>query len=351
MNNIAARLFYFLGAALLIAASAPPVAAQPLPGAGGPPARSQACLRLESQLAGLERGTADPSRAEQIARYEDAANKQQFELDRVIGQSRRIGCQGSGFFSLFSGQPAQCGEINRQIQQMRANLDRILSDHERLQGGTADREGQRRSLLAALGQNDCGPQYRSAAAGQQRGFFDGIFGPGAILGPSEPYQSSAFRTVCVRTCDGYYFPISYSASPNRFAEDERTCQRMCPAAEAQLFAYRNPGEEITQAVSISGQPYTALPNAFRYRQQVDRACSCKGAGQSWSDALRHLEDNTIEQGDIVVTDERAKQLSQPKVDAQGKPQPRPVKPDAKVTPSTATTNAAPAENTTEVPPE
>ena len=259
-------------------------------------------------MSAVDRGTADPARADQIRRFEEASNKQQMELDKLVAQSRRVGCQGSGFFSLFSGQPAQCGQINTQIQQMRSNLDQILVTLQRLQGNTAGREGQRRSILIALGENDCGPQYRSAAIPQQRGFFETLFGPGSIMAPQEqqqqPYQSSTFRTVCVRTCDGYFFPISYSTSPNRFAEDEQACQRMCPAAEVQLYTYRNPGEEITQAVSLNGHAYSELPTAFSYRKEVNQACSCRRAGQTWSDALKQLDDNTIEQGDIVVTDEQ-----------------------------------------------
>ncbi len=326
------------GAALMLMGSALPASAQGYPAPPSAPGKSQVCLRLEAQLASLDRGAGDPARAEQIRRYEDASNKQQFELDRIIAQSRRMGCQGSGFFSLFSGQPAQCGEVNRQIQDMRANLDTILRSLEQLQGSTADREGQRRSLLMSLGQNDCGPQYRSAST-QPSGFFDSLFGPGSILSSSGPFQSSTFRTVCVRTCDGYYFPISYSTSPSRFAEDEQTCQRMCPAAEVRLYSYRNPGEEMTQATSISGQAYTDLPTAFRYRQEVNKSCSCKRAGQSWADALKQYDDNTLEYGDIVVTEERAKQLSQPKLPA-GKPGAS--KPPAS---AAAATPASPAEST------
>jgi hypothetical protein len=310
-------------------------------------------VRLESQLAAVDRGTSDPARAEQLKRYEEAAGKQQFELDRLIAQSRRIGCEGSGFFSLFGGQPAQCGQVNTQIQQMRANLDRILSDLERLQGGTADREGQRRALLGALAQNDCGPQYRSASVTQPRGFFDTLFGPGSPLGPSDAVQSSTFRTLCVRTCDGFYFPISYSTTPSKFGEDERVCQRMCPGAEVALYSHRNPGEEPAQAVSISGRPYSELPTAFRYRQEVNNACGCRRTGQSWADALKHLDDNTIERGDIVVTDERAKQLSQPKVDVQGKPlqklDPRTGKPIPAATPAAAA--SIPAISSDDKPPE
>jgi len=39
------------------------------------------------------------------------------------------------------------------------------------------------------------------------------------------------------------------------------------------------------------------------------ACSCKRPGQSWSDALG--KDEAVDPGDIVVTEDRAKQLSQP----------------------------------------
>ena len=344
------KLQLIVGAGLL-AGSALPALAQTYstpPGAAG---RNPACVRLEAQLGAIDRGGGDPARAEQLRRYEEAASKQQAELDKLVTQSRRAGCQGTGFFSLFSGQPPQCGQLNNQVQQMRSNLDQILATLQQLQGNTAGREGARRSVLVALAENDCGPQYRQAALPQQRGFFDTLFGPGSIVAPAEQPaigQFSNYRTVCVRTCDGFFFPISYSTSSDRFAQDEQTCQRMCPAAEVLLYTYRNPGEEIAQAVSINGHAYTDLPTAFAYRKEVNKACSCKRTGQTWADALKQLDDRTVEQGDIVVTDERAKQLSQPKVDAQGKRiDPRTQKPAQTPASATTTTTTAPAAATTE----
>jgi hypothetical protein len=115
----------------------------------------------------------------------------------------------------------------------------------------------------------------------------------------------------VRTCDGYYFPISYSTVPSRFADDENTCKRLCPAADATLYSFRNPGEQMEQAVSEGGQQYTALPNAFRYRKELVASCSCRKPGESWADALRNSDDaTTLESGDIVVTEKNAKALSQ-----------------------------------------
>src|SRR5204863_165657 len=48
-------------------------------------------------------------------------------------------------------------------------------------------------------------------------------------------------------------------------------------------------------------------------------CNCKKQGETWAQALKHLEDQTVERGDLVVSEERAKQMSQPRFDAQGKP--------------------------------
>jgi hypothetical protein len=295
----------------------------PYPGASSNPM----CPRLEAQLASVDRGGGDPAKAEQVRRYEEAQAKQQGELDRISMQAKRMGCDSSGFFSMFNNQSAQCGPVNNQIQQMRANLDQITTSLERLRsgfGGNAERDSQRRSVLLALAANNCGPQYAAAARQQSGGgFLNNLFGnnndnpdnlgnPGAApLGDLGP-QSGTYRTVCARSCDGFYFPISFATVPGRFSDDERTCKSLCPAAEASLFTYRNPGEDMNQAVSINGQPYPSSPNAFRYRQEFNASCSCKAAGQTWSEALKGVDDRgSVEQGDIIVTEESAKKMARP----------------------------------------
>jgi len=278
------------------------------------PAANPVCVRLQSQLAAFDQGAADPGRADRIKRAEDAIAKQQADLDRAVVQAHKAGCAGQGFFALFSALSPQCGPITSQIQQLRGNLDHMMSDLEQLKSGSADQQGQRRALIGQLAQNNCGAQYTAAAnsSGGPQGFFDALFGGGTILNPGgDGAPSGTYRTVCVRSCDGYYFPISYSTVPSRFADDDRACQRLCPASEVALYSYRNPGEGMEQAVSIGGQPYTALPNAFRYRKEFTAACSCRKPGQSWADALKNTDDSsTLESGDIVVTDQNAKALSQ-----------------------------------------
>jgi hypothetical protein len=321
--------------------AAPPAAAEQ------PPPSNPVCVRLESQMASLNRGGGDPARAEQIKRYEDSAGKQQVDLDRLLARARQRGCE-NGFFSLFTGQAPECQPLNAQIQQLRDSLDRTMSDLERLKSGNNyDQEGQRRMLLGELAQNNCGPQYRAAAAAAgPSGFLDALFGGAArIINPGgDGAPSGTFRTVCVRSCDGYYFPISYSTVQSRFADDQRTCQRECPATEAQLYTYRNPGEDMAQAVSLAGQPYTALPAAFQYRKEFNAACSCRKPGQSWADALKGADNaSTLENGDIVVTDQNAKQLSQPAPP----PPPKGAKPGK---PAAGAAAAQPAAGATAAPP-
>ena len=307
-----------------------------------------ACQRLEAQLATLDRGNADPARVEQIRRAEDTVNRQQFEVDRLVAQSRRIGCESSSFFSIFNSPPAQCGGLNRQIDQQRNTLQRMRTDLERLNGGSVELAAQRRSLLIALGDNGCGSQYRAAAlSGQQNGFWDRLFGNnggGGVLSTPLGPMGGTFRTVCVRTCDGFYFPISYSTSPDRFRDDELTCQRSCPASEVALYTYHNPGEEMAQAVSLSGRMYSELPTAFQYRKAMTPECSCRRPGESWAQTLKSLgPDDTVAPGDVVVTEQNSKQLSQPRTGPDGKP----VRPDLRGTTAPATpppaADAAPAQ--------
>jgi hypothetical protein len=197
-------------------------------------------------------------------------------------------------------------------------------------------------VLAALAQNNCGPQYANAARGPGS-FLDNLFGNNNNNNPVAPPsadlggQSGTYRTVCVRTCDGFYFPISFATVPARFPDDEKTCKNLCPASEASLYSYRNPGEDMNQAVSINGQSYASSPNAFRYRQEFNPSCACKAAGQTWSDALKTIDDKASaeQQGDIIVTEESAKKMSRA--------------PSAKAVPAAAKKGTAPAGTTATAP--
>ena len=230
----------------------------------------------------------------------------------MVAQARRQSCENTGFFDLFRGGPnAQCAPLNSQISQMRGNLDRINGDLQRLQRAGVDyeRDGQRRALLTALSRNECGPQYRQAqpvAAGTQpvRQHCSARI---PVSNPTRP--ATRYRTVCVRTCDGFFFPISFSTSPSRFADDQRTCQRMCPAAEAVLYTHRNPGEDMNQAVSAGGRLYTRIAERLQIPPGIQRRLLLQETGRDLGRgaersrrpldhrARRHSRDGRARQGD------------------------------------------------------
>ncbi len=81
------------------------------------------------------------------------------------------------------------------------------------------------------------------------------------------------RTMCVRLCDGYFFPVSFATTSDRFDNDQRACERSC-SSPAKLYVYRNPGQEPDDMVDLRGQPYKKLSTAFQFRRKLDLACKC-----------------------------------------------------------------------------
>ena len=86
--------------------------------------------------------------------------------------------------------------------------------------------------------------------------------------------ASAYRTLCVRVCDGYYFPISYATNRSHFNIDAAVCQSMYPPGEASLYVHRTTGEDARQAVSPeTGEPLAEKSFAFAYRSIYDKSCA------------------------------------------------------------------------------
>ena len=258
-----------------------------------------------------------------------AAQRQRTELQRTAAYAEQLGCSRRQFLFFGSPPPPQCGELEARMATMRGNLDRLMNAVDR---GSA----QRNNLVARFNQL-C---TRQAAA--PRNVFEQLFGGGGrnpedlqiddFQQPEETGPRRGSKAVCVRTCDGYFFPVSYTAfgqSPDRLFD---LCRAQCPNAETQVFTY-SPSRDITEAVSISGEPYTSLANALKYRRTFDAACTCRPAGKGWAETLAPAE-RLISSGrrDLIVTPEKAEELSRPR-------QPTPPKPPANSRPSGAQTMA------------
>jgi hypothetical protein len=100
------------------------------------------------------------------------------------------------------------------------------------------------------------------------------------------------QAYCVRTCDGRYFPITASDNQSRAA----SCSSFCPASETKVVY----GSSIDNAATDSGKPYSELPNAFRYRNELVAGCSCNGKDQTGLAPVKIENDPTLRKGDIVA---------------------------------------------------
>lgn len=304
-------------------------------------AQSPACSAWRSELAGLQGqgGGGDP-RAAQTAQRVGA------QLAQATNQYRAMGCERGGFTFFGEGPPRECGGLRAQIGQLQGQYARL---QQMAQGGAV--EQRRAQLVAAINANCRAPQ--------QRGFFETIFGleprRGEIdstlpeLDPEQPLEPEKPRlggpqTVCVRTCDGFFFPLANNPG-GRDSSDEM-CQALCPGTQTLAYGMTNGGEIQNAVARSTGQPYASLPNAGKYQRSFDAACTCRAPGQSWAQALKDAEYLLDKRkGDVIVTEQRAAELSRPKATEPARPK------DAKPDPRRRGAAPAPQPAAVEIPDE
>ena len=102
------------------------------------------------------------------------------------------------------------------------------------------------------------------------------------------------QAFCVRTCDGRYFPITASDNASKAA----SCNNFCPASETKIVY----GSNIDNAATETGKPYSELPNAFRYRNEIVAGCTCNGKDQIGLAPVKIEDDPTLRKGDIVASE-------------------------------------------------
>ncbi|MGX5841219.1 DUF2865 domain-containing protein [Mesorhizobium sp. ArgA1] len=264
-----------------------------------PQAASRVCRQLEAELASSSNGG---GKSGMVRKYDNAIARQLEQLDKVRGRASDANCG----FSLFSRNVSQCAALNSSIDRMNANLDALQAKRAQLAGGGSRRDRGR--ILAALDANGCrdepAPRRQEQEASREPddgNLFDQLFGgnrqidtldqpddpdeernvrrvlnqPGV---PDFPTVGGEFHTSCVRTCDGYFFPMSNSASLGDFERDQKNCESSCPGTEMQVFYSRGMDDDSANMTSsVTGRPYSELPTAYLYKQpDISRppACGC-----------------------------------------------------------------------------
>lgn len=147
------------------------------------------------------------------------------------------------------------------------------------------------ALFGAFGVHRPQPPMTPLSYGGEEGATNSAFPPEGQASRSRVSYGGG-QAYCVRTCDGRYFPISATGNQSRAA----SCNSFCPAAETKLVF----GGNIDSAVTETGKPYSELPNAFRYREELVAGCTCNGKDSVGLAAVKIEDDPTLRRGDIVA---------------------------------------------------
>jgi hypothetical protein len=195
------------------------------------------CDSLQAQYQAAVQRAGDAGMTGQTMVQIDALSRQ---LAQAQGAAQRYGCTG-GFLIFQPRRSPQCPAIMADVNRLSRQLAQLRGNDFYFFGASPEAEVAR--LRDALDRNGCGVP---AAGGT--------------------------RTLCVRLCDGYYFPIEFDAPSSRFDTDATVCQSMYTQdGQAELFVQAN-SDDIADATSLTGQRYGDQPYAFLYRQDYAPAC-------------------------------------------------------------------------------
>jgi len=250
-------------------------------------AQSASCGQLQATLQTLERNRAYQSTLDGA----DGARALQRQVQRNESAYIRNGCNDDA--KAGRQLTRECRALAREITEGR---DQVANQSRTLDTGNAIAQ-QREAILQEMARFNCNGGSRSRVidengqvvagrGGRQRGnLFDQLFdsladsfdGEGGLRGDEfDGYGSyHTVRTLCVRKSDGFYWPISYSTLTDYLYNDLDACKSQCPTLDVDLYYYDNPGQEPEQMINTFGEPYTALPNAFRFRTEFDKTATCK----------------------------------------------------------------------------
>ncbi|MGF0538439.1 DUF2865 domain-containing protein [Agrobacterium sp. ES01] len=248
------------------------------------------CDRLRDRLVSAPQ-TVSADNAE-IRSYSSAIARQKFEIRKTKQDIRRLHCDNSSIVTFGPNGNSSCDTLTSSLERMQQNRQILEEKRDSLKEGRAIPNSLRARLLKALDENGCNAlpgheieqpladEQASSPAGTLRIPDDAMRNSYAIDGwrASLQGQGGTLRTMCVRTCDGAFFPISSNATPAMFGRDAGLCDNMCPGTQTELYYHSLLSQESADMVSAStGRPYRDLPSAFAYLHRKtgdDKACGC-----------------------------------------------------------------------------
>lgn len=245
----------------------------PAPSAGNWSQKNPICYQLEQRL--VQEGQKSGQSRDALPGIEDEIRALERVVDSGKAQLDR-GCYEYFLFTKSLRNTPQCKDLSRQVEASKRKLSDLDARRQDILGSSG--HSYQDDIIRELARNNCGANYVDMARRRSDGMWeDEESSGGSTWSPRATNGAQTYRTVCVRLCDGYYFPVSFSTLPSHFPQDADACSSKC-AAPAELYYYPNPGGAIDQAVALRTQEaYPKLKFAFRYRKEVVKGCSCKTA--------------------------------------------------------------------------
>jgi hypothetical protein len=110
------------------------------------------------------------------------------------------------------------------------------------------------------------------------------------------------RAVCVRACDGYYFPALPVSRASDLAAQQASCEKLCPGAQSTLFLLPEGSDRIEEArAARRGETYAALLSRLDPNDARAKSCSCQTEATAAAATRALLSDSTLRPGDSVIT--------------------------------------------------
>jgi hypothetical protein len=240
------------------------------------------CLQLEQRL--VQEGSRSSQTRDRLPAIEAELRQVERAYEQSESDLERFDCYEYFLFSKSLRRTRRCVDLAQQREDNKRKMGELEAQQQQI--ASSGGQSYRDDIVRELARNNCGANYTQEARRYERSGGDDSSiwqdeGESSFSGRWTPFggthSGATYRTVCVRLCDGYYFPVSFSTLPSHFEQDAEACQSKC-AAPAELYYYQNPGAAMDQSIAFRSQePYTSLKTAFRYRKELVRGCSCKEA--------------------------------------------------------------------------
>ncbi|GAB5375391.1 MAG: hypothetical protein AcusKO_18530 [Acuticoccus sp.] len=208
--------------------------------------RHQLCTQIEAQMRQAKAGGVNRARVRRIRSQisTHCTDNKSWNFARRGPRRSTKGDRDGNFFSRLFGGRGGRDEVETVGSKPRSGVERVSLDPQRARGTAGG-----------------GSSYNTLAT-RSRGRAKGSSRVGNV------------QTMCVRLCDGFYFPINNRSHSDNYFDELAMCVGRCPGADVSLYVHGN-GQAVEQMRStMTGESYVNLPTAFAYRKSLSASCSC-----------------------------------------------------------------------------